>query len=306
MNVLLVLVLAFGFSGQGKIPDLPDHCTGDPHGVYLYGQMCGVLKGAKSLSFDCEQSMFTIKKGKEAYRRTTPYKAWLKKPNFARLEVGGEESGYQGHLVGDGDYFWTYWPKGTYFFSAAYGGERGEKEYKVYMKKRTPVGRHSLGHEIGYIGASMSVIDLSAFHGYLDSLTPYLDEIHYKKSETVDGEECDVIHLSFMKGQRERTLWISKHDHLPRKLLSVVHVSYDILCEEKWTNVKLNTDLDPKLFQWTPGEDWEERQMPNPEDALLKKGDIAADFSLRDARGGKITLSDYKGKPVWLMFWRVG
>ena len=113
----------------------------------------------------------------------------------------------------------------------------GEKEYKVYMKKRTPVGRHSLAHESGYIGnGSMCILELSAFHGYVESLTPYLGAITSKGEEKVG----------------------------------------------------------------------EERSMPDPNDALLSKGQIAPEFSLQDAKDGTITLADYHGKPVWLMFWRVG
>ena len=109
-----------------------------------------------------------------------------------------------------------------------------------------------------------------------------------------------------MKGQRERILWLSKKDRLPRKLKSVVHVAYDIFSEEQWSNIRLNTKLDPALFQWTPPEGWEERTMPDPNDALLSKGQKAPEFSLQDAKDGTITLADYHGKPVWLMFWRVG
>jgi len=42
---------------------------------------------------------------------TGTYRIWLRKPNYARVEVtrpGKKEPG--GILVGDGDYFWSYWP----------------------------------------------------------------------------------------------------------------------------------------------------------------------------------------------------
>ena len=87
---------------------------------------------------------------------------------------------------------------------------------------------------------------------------------------------------------------------------SVVHVAYDIIAEEEWTHLRINEDLDPQLFQWTPPEGWEQRDMPDTNDALLTKGDKAPDFKLKDAEGGEIALAHHLGKPVWIMFWRVG
>jgi len=239
------------------------------------------------------------------YSSKSSYKAWLNKPNQARLETRRTGDVVQGVLVGDNDYFWMYWPHGTRFFTSAYRMESGEMEHDVYMKKRTPQGRHSLGHEIHYIGAEC-VMDLSCFHGYEDSLTPYLEEIRFQDTEDIRGETCDVIRLSFMKGQRERILWLSRKDHLPRKLKSIVHVAYDIFTDEEWTQVRINDEPDPALFEWTPPEDWKERKMPDPDDALLGKGDAAPAFVLTDALGNQVKFADFLGKPLWLMFWRVG
>jgi outer membrane lipoprotein-sorting protein len=307
MKAMLLFLVLLGYLTTAQQRDIPDGVTGDPVAIFLYGEMIGVLHGAESLVFDCKSSFYSIKEGKENFRQDNNFKAWLMKPNFARLEVTWPNVGPMGTLVGDGDYFWLFWPEGTTFFTSAYRNRPGEKEYKVYMKKRTPVGRHSLAHEIGYIGnGSMCILELSAFHGYVESMTPYLGAITSKGEEMVGEELCDVVHLSFMKGQRERILWLSKKDRLPRKLKSIVHVAYDIFSEEEWSNIRLNKKLDPALFQWTPPEGWEERSMPDPDDALLSKGQEAPAFSLRDAKDGKIALSDYAGKPVWLMFWRVG
>jgi outer membrane lipoprotein-sorting protein len=307
MSILLFLAASLALLAPAQDRSLPEELTGDVHAIYLYGQMIGALHGAQSLAFESEFSFYSIKEGKENFRQTNRYKAWLMKPNFARLEVTRSGSEPYGVLVGDGDHFWLYWPQGTLFFTSAYRNQPGKMEHQVYMKKRTPLGRHSLAHEIGYIGnGSMCILELSAFHGYEESMTPYLGAITSRGEEKVGEEACHVIHLSFMKGQRERILWISKKDHLPRMLKSVVHVSYDIFAEEEWTKIRLNETIDPALFEWTPPEDWEERDMPDPNDALLAKGDPAPAFSLRDAKGGRISLSDHIGRPIWIMFWRVG
>ena len=81
------------------------------------------------------------------------YRIWLKKPNYARVEMtrpGQKEPG--GILVGDGDYFWTYWPEGKFRYpweqSGKYAEEYEKYQRKFFMKKRTPVGMHSIGHEV--------------------------------------------------------------------------------------------------------------------------------------------------------------
>jgi len=63
------------------------------------------------------------------------------------------------------------------------------------MKEATPVGKHSIGHKTGLLGAGMSmpIIDPSTFHGYSDSLQPYIDWIRIMGEEKVGDEECDVI-----------------------------------------------------------------------------------------------------------------
>ena len=103
-----------------------------------------------------------------------------------------------------------------------------------YMTKRASQARHSIAHETGTLGAgmSMTILDLSTFHGYTDSLQPYLDGVCHSGTEAVGEEECDVIEVSFMKHQRSWYLWLSRKDHLPRKLKEVVRVSYDITTHE--------------------------------------------------------------------------
>jgi hypothetical protein len=176
------------------------------------------------------------------------------------------------------------------------------------MKKPTPQGRHSIAHETHLLGANMSmtIVDLSTFHGYTDSLQPYLDGVANHGTEKVEDELCDVIEVSYMGGQRIWQLWLSQRDHLPRKLREVVHVSYDIIVEERWSEVKINDEIANELFVWKPPEDWTEWQLPPPAERLLKPGEAAPDFELTLSDGKKMKLSDQRGKVVWLVFWRVG
>jgi len=101
-----------------------------------------------------------------------------------------------------------------------------------------------------------------------------------------------------MKHQRSWYLWLSKQDHLPRKLKQVVRVNYDIITEELWSEVTINADIPTEKFIWKPPEGWQEWRMPGPEEVLLKPGQEAPDFDLLLADGGRVKLSDYHGKSV--------
>ena len=41
-------------------------------------------------------------------------------------------------------------------------------------------------------------------------------------------------------------------------------------------------------------------------EAAYEVGDLVADFTLNDASGMPVSLSDYEGMVVWLVFWRFG
>ena len=152
----------------------------------------------------------------------------------------------------------------------------------------------------------MSIIDPSTFHGYTDSLQPYIDWIKSIGTEKVQDEECDVIEVSFMKHQRSLYLWLSRLDHLPRKLKQVVRLSGDIIMHELWTDVTVNAEIQSEKFAWTPPEGWQQWFLPTSQERLLKPGKEAPDFELSLIDGTKIRLSDYRGKIVWFYIWRAG
>jgi hypothetical protein len=152
----------------------------------------------------------------------------------------------------------------------------------------------------------MPVLDPSTFHGYTDSLQAYLDGVKSLGTEKVGDEDCDKIEVSIMKHQRSWYLWLSKRDHLPRKLKQVVRVSYDIVMHEEWSSVTLNAEIPDTMFVWKPPEGWKEWRLPRPEERLLKPGAQAPDFDLTSADGKRIKLSDYRGRAVWFYIWRAG
>ncbi len=73
------------------------------------------------------------------------------------------------------------------------------------MKKPAPLAMHSIAHSIRSLvsGMSWTVLDPSTFHGYTDSLQPYLDGVKGLGTGKVETEYCDKIEVSFMKGNQQ-------------------------------------------------------------------------------------------------------
>jgi len=220
-----------------------------------------------------------------------------------------EALGPNGILIGDGNKLWIYWPHGRppMTWEEAEDPETNKRaRLTCYMTKGAPLARHSIGHEVCYLGMSMPVIDPSTFHGYTDSLQQYLDGVKSLGTEKLGDEEFDKIEVSIMKHQRSWYLWLSKRDHLPRKLKEIVRVSFDLVITEDWSSVTLNAKMPETLFAWKPPEGWTPWKMPEPEEQLLKPGTKAPDFKLASANGTPIQMADYRGQVVWLYIWRAG
>ncbi|MHC4403022.1 MAG: LolA family protein, partial [Planctomycetota bacterium] len=143
-----------------------DEFKDDPKARALYDGMVKAMREAKSLYYESDYRFGAEKTG---FRRAT-YRIWLKKPNYFRVEASkfGSDA-VSGVLVGDGDHLWIYWPGGkrryTWEQSGEYAREYEKHRMTFYMNKPAPLARHSIGHEVGSLGAgmSMTVLDPSTF-----------------------------------------------------------------------------------------------------------------------------------------------
>ncbi len=303
---VIVAALTVGFVGKARAAEEGNETAGgvfqdEPAARALYEQMVQAMRGARTLSYTAKHSF-----GQEGWVQSYgKYRVWLKKPNHFRVETLNPDGSIQGTLVGDGDHLWLFW-SGDRPRLELEEDESYEKTRKnVYITKRTPLGRHSIGHEVAWIGGG-TIVDPSTFHGYTDSLHPYLDGAEGMGTEEVSGEACNVIEVSFMKHQRSWYLWLSQKDHLPRKMKEVVRVSEDLVILESWFDLVIDGEIPDDKFVWTPPEGWQPWERPDPETQLLKPGTPAPDFELTAADGSKIKLSDHRDKIVWLYIWRAG
>ncbi len=277
----------------------------EPEARALYEKMIETMRNAESLSYTSNYRW--ERKDRELGRCT--YTIWMKKPNYFCVETINSLGVEGGTLVGDGHYLWIYWPGKR----PRFGDEERESYEKtssnVYMKKAAQIGKHSIGHEVTDLkaGMNMPIIDPSTFHESTDTLEPYIDWIRSIGTEKVADEECDVIEVSFMKYQRSWYLWLSRQDHLPRKLKQVVRAANDIIMHELWSQVTINAEISMEKFAWAPPEGWQQWSLPDQDEDFIKPGQKAPDFELLSADGKSITkLSDYRGKVVWFYIWKAG
>ena len=272
----------------------------EPAAHALYNQMIAALRSADSLSYRCSYS--------QPGQRVEQYLIWLKKPNYFRVEAINARGALTGTLVGDGAHLWIYWPGDCPLIDPEDTNIPREQWSTFYRTRATAVGRHSIAHDALDLGRGthMLFIDPSTFHGYTDSLQPYLDGVAGRGTDKVGQEECDVIEVSFMNAQRTWYLWLSQRDHLPRRAKQILRGIGTYVDVEVWQDVAVNAEVPADKFAWSPPEGWRVWTSTDPATKLLKAGQLAPDFTLAALEGGKIKLSDFRDKIVWLYIWRSG
>jgi len=272
----------------------------EPAARALYETMIRAIRQADSLSYNSTCS------GPDY--RTTYYRVFLKKPGFFRVDLMNGPMGKDNTLVSDGNNLSVFWPGGRPYLWFDDQESHEKTRSNVYMRRTIPAGRVSIAGEVARLGVAWfgCIVDPSTFHGGADVFDPYIDGIRSRGADKVENERCDVIEISYMKAQRIRHLWISRRDHLPRQVKEIVRVADNEIVVEEWSDISVNANVPPKTLAWSPPEDGRLWSAPTPDDFLPKSGQEAPDFELCAFGGGKIKLSDYRGKVVWLYLWQCG
>lgn len=272
----------------------------DPNAHAMYDRMLKEIQKAKTLYYESEYSF-----GRGGFTPAyASYKMWLKKPNVVRMEAY-QNNRLAGTLIGDGQYFWIHW--GDDDSVSDKDGMRAHANTN-YLKLPSPAEHHSIAHMAGKLKAdiSMTIWQPSTFHRCRDGLDDYIDGVRSRGTETIDGEECDVIEVSYMDNQRSKYYSLARSDHLPRKLKEIVRVENVLVAQETWRNVFANVTIPESRFTWQPPEGWTEYIEPNPAAGLLNPGSVAPDFDFNLTEGKRFKLSDQHGKVVLIYFWRAG
>jgi len=266
----------------------------------LYDTMIRTLHDARSLSYTSVCS--------NPDDRTSTYRIRLKKPGSFHLEQTNDGSTKSTTLLDDGSRLWVHWAGDRPTLLIDTEKSQANARSDVYIEKASLAAGGSIRHEVAMFGTALVrlIFDPSAFNGSPGPLTPYLDGIRSKGTNRVRGEVCDVIEVSFMRARRTWYIWLSRQDHLPRRFKQVDRGTDTRVTVEEWSNVTMDAEIPPKMFAWSPPAGWRQWHPPGLEDSLLPSGQEAPDFELRSARRGKLKLSDYRGRVVWLYAWDTG
>ncbi|MCX5753194.1 MAG: TlpA disulfide reductase family protein [Candidatus Krumholzibacteria bacterium] len=306
MLVAGVLSALATFTASGATPPGRESgavVQGDVAALAIYRAMHAAIREARALSYESEYVRETG--GKEIGRSS--YRLLLRKPNYARLESRSEDGTKTGVLILDGRRMWIYWPDGRPYIHESDSAANTRDVRGSYLRKDARKGGHSIARETSVLGTgmSMTIIDPSIFLGSPDLMDALLESVKSDGSVNVDGEVCDIIEASYLKGQRTRVFWISRRDRLPRRLEETMRGKRDIVVRERWRDVVVNGTISKDQFRWKPPAGWEEYPLQSLDDGLLRPGSEAPDFELALLDGSRFRLSEHRGKVVWLSFWRL-
>jgi len=272
----------------------------EPAAHALYEMMIQTIREADSLSYNsvCSSPDY----------RATYYSVSLKKPGSFRVDLVNGPTTRSSTLIGDGNNLSVFWSGDRPYLWFDDQESHDKTRSNVYIRRTAPADRISIAGEVARLGVAWygCILDPSTFHGRTDVFDPYIDGIRGRGTDKIENEKCDVIEISYMKAQRIRHLWISKRDHLPRRIKEIVRAADNKIVVEEWSDVGIGANMPAKTFAWSPPEDGRLWSAPMPDDFLPKGGQEAPDFELCTSGGGKIRLSDYRGKVVWLYLWQCG
>jgi peroxiredoxin/outer membrane lipoprotein-sorting protein len=272
----------------------------EPAARALYNKMTEVLRETGSLSYT---SMCSGPDG-----RVCKYQVMLKKPHGCLVQVVNEPSVKTTTLLADADHLWIYWSGTRPYLTVDDYGDYEETRSNVYIRREAPAGQHAVRDEIASLGLAWyaPVLDPTTFHGHADPFDAHIDGVRGRGTHLLGDELCDIIEITYMNAQRTRHIWLSREDHLPRRVKEIVRRREIHVHVEEWSDIVINPDVRPEELTWSPPEGCRQWRPPSPEGDLLQAGQEAPDFELRSPDERPVKLLDYHGKVVWLFFWQTG
>lgn len=301
-SLLVIITCAFTVGTNGQTAPFEDR----EEARRDYSRMIEAFHRADTLSYVCRFEREAL----GVARTSCTYRVWLKKPSRFRVEVKSDNGDAGGVLIGDGANLWIHWPNGRPRFEPMPESvNRDATRMTSYMKKAYAHGNKiSIAHEVSLLGYGMGfpIMDASIFHGYDDPLYENIDAVRRTGIEAFDDHLCRKIEISLLDHQRSQYLWLSNQDNLPRRLVELVRLDHDVFTKEVWSSVKVDKEIPDSLFQWQPPQGWTEWKLPADQDYWPKVGSQASEFEMESVDGDRIRLSDYRGKVIWLNFWRLG
>ncbi len=237
-----------------------------------------VLWAAGQRFKDLKTLKATAEWSQEGVAARHPHVIYLRRPHLWRVDQtrGQNESS----LIHDGKQTWSHM-----------------KTFKKFIRNMDQ--KHSLMQSGGPVAQLFLAPDASL-------LLERTSKLGHKR-ETVEGKEVDVVRYFREWDNSDVEVWIEP-DRKIRKVLwsskvggevnpTTYRRSFEYLSEEH------DPELDPELFAFTPPPDALEMGARDRDGSLLQEGAEAQDAEAVDTAGKKAKLSDFKGKPVVLLFW---
>lgn len=258
--ILILLLLASigartqnkSFDSQTLFPQSESKFYDNPKAHELYNKMIETMRKAETLSYESEYWNENIKPGADkpeysSLKSKSKYKIWLKKGNLARIEqylLKDKEYPYT-TIIGDGDYFWAFWTE-----------PYNKRLENVYMKESAE--KYSISYGMVDVMGFKPTINPSLFYKNIDEpYQVYIDGMKLSGTEKINGVECHIIEISFLKHQISKYIWLSKSDYLPRKTKEINETKnrgypFEIVTNELLINITINTPIKDDKFVWKP------------------------------------------------------
>ena len=213
------------------------------------------------------------------------------KPGKVRLAVKDMER--EIILVGNGETTWTYLPKEKQFTQESVAASTEEEE-------------SGSGDEEQDILTETQNLLVSRYVG----LAKYSSVAILEREDRIKfaGKKVGCYRIGFESKGRTQELWIDKesflvlrYKELSRLTRSGFSASVEITLNLKEAELRAPPD---NFFEFTPPEKARQVQALNlPGERVNLAGKPAAEFTLKDLQGEKVSLGDFRGKVVLLDFW---